>query len=481
MWCYTLLPAILNMSLTAGIVIVVVLFARLPLKKAPKIFSYTLWVVVLFRLLCPVSFSSDFSLLGAFHASTVTNCSIIYIPTDIIHMARPQVDLPLPGVSEFINDTLPLDAEQKVADPLEAPMAIATLLWLGGIAAMLIYSVVSLLLLHRRLIGAVRLRENIYLADHITTPFVIGVIRPKIYLPSTLSAQEQGYIILHEQTHIRRFDHIVKLIAFLALSVHWFNPLVWAAFVFCVKDMEMSCDEAVVAKIGGSIRTEYSASLLSLAAGRKILSGAPLTFGEGDTKSRIKNVLKYKKPAFWAVLVAVIAVIVFCVALMMNPKAEEQTQPLTAAELGRDEHSTIAMMVEGETEKVPATLYIGQGYSIYIPDEGWTKFSEDDTWRADANERVHIQVLGKTMTSLEDARAQIFHDHSSSHFEQYGEDLLIGHSDMLGETVSVKLIAGQKNVYYFIWRTYPDEAAEEFDAQLAAIAGTLEVFTCTLL
>lgn len=284
MWCYTLLPKILNMSLTAGIVIILVLLARILLKKVPKIFSYALWVVVLFRLLCPISFSSEFSLIGALNAPAATNGSVTYIPADIVHTEYPQVTLPFPEINEVINDTLPQGYEQLVADPLEGTLAIATLLWLFGIAAMLIYSSVSLLMLRRKLIGAVRLRDNIYLADHIATPFVIGVIRPKIFLPSALTEQEQSYIILHEQIHIRRLDHVLKMIAFLALSVHWFNPLVWVAFICCAKDMEMSCDEAVVKKMGDGIRTEYSASLLSLTTGRKVLAGAPLAFGEGNVK-----------------------------------------------------------------------------------------------------------------------------------------------------------------------------------------------------
>ncbi len=320
MWCYTLLPKILNMSLTAGIVIILVLLARILLKKVPKIFSYALWVVVLFRLLCPISFSSEFSLIGALNAPAATNGSVTYIPADIVHTEYPQVTLPFPEINEVINDTLPQGYEQLVADPLEGPLAIATLLWLFGIAAMLIYSSVSLLMLRRKLIGAVRLRDNIYLADHIATPFVIGVIRPKIFLPSALTEQEQSYIILHEQIHIRRLDHVLKMIAFLALSVHWFNPLVWVAFICCAKDMEMSCDEAVVKKMGDGIRTEYSASLLSLTTGRKVLAGAPLAFGEGNVRGRIKNVLNYKRPRFWIVIFSVVLVTAVGIGLMANPK-----------------------------------------------------------------------------------------------------------------------------------------------------------------
>lgn len=326
MWCYTLFPKILNMSLTAVIIIALVLLARLPLRKAPKVFSYALWAVVLFRLVCPLSFSSEFSLLGLFNTPTATASnsgiysSITYIPSDIVHTEYPRVDLPLPGVSKAINENLPQGREQIAADPLEFPMSSATILWLCGIVAMLIYSLYSLLRLKRKLVGAVRLRENIYLADRIATPFVIGVIRPKIYLPSTLLEREREYIILHERTHIRRLDHIVKLLSFLALTLHWFNPLVWLAFILSGKDMEMSCDEAVMKKMDGDIRADYSASLLSLATGRKIFAGAPLAFGEGDTKSRIKNVMNYKKPAFWVVIATLVAVLAICVGLAANPR-----------------------------------------------------------------------------------------------------------------------------------------------------------------
>lgn len=330
MWTYTLLPQILNMSLTAGIVIVLVLVARLLLRKAPKIFSYALWAVVLFRLVCPVSFSSEFSLVGLFNppASSASNgiySRINYIPTNIVHTEFPQVNLAVPGVSQAINHILPQGGEQTAADPLAFPLSIATVLWMLGIAAMLIYSAVSLIRLRQKLVGAVCMRDNIYLADHLSTPFVIGVFRPRIYLPSTLPEQEQSYIILHEQTHIRRLDHIVKMIAFLALAVHWFNPLVWVAFVCAVKDMEMSCDERVLKQMGGEIKGAYSTSLLSLATERQLINGSPLAFGEGNIKGRIKNVLNYKKPAFWIVAVTVIAIIAAGFTLLANPTPTDTT------------------------------------------------------------------------------------------------------------------------------------------------------------
>lgn len=325
---YELLPIILNMSLTASAVILFVLVMRLILRKAPRILSYVLWLVVLFRLLCPVSLTADFSLLRVVdppletviqHTSTVS-----YVPRDVVHTPNPKVELPVPGMGEAITETLPQGEEQMVADPLEAPMAIATLVWLAGICALAIYSAVSLIRLHRRLVGAVPLEKRVYLADHIDTPFVLGLIRPNIYLPSALPERERDYILLHERHHIRRLDHVVKLLAFLALCIHWFNPLVWLSFTLLGKDMEMSCDEAVMKKLGEHVRSDYSASLLSLATGRRIIAGAPLAFGEGDTRERVKNVLAWKRPRLWAVLAGAAVCAAVIAACAMNPAADPE-------------------------------------------------------------------------------------------------------------------------------------------------------------
>lgn len=312
---YELLPIVFNMSVTASVAILFVLLARLLLKKAPKIFSYALWAVVLFRLLCPVSITTGFSLLGLLDApvteTTTHTTAVEYIPQDVVHTPVPEVKLPVPGVNQTVNEALPQGDEQTAADPMEAPVALATLVWLAGIGVLAAYSVVSLLRLRQRLVGAVPLRDNIYLVDYIDSPFVMGIFCPKIYLPSSLTEQERVYILLHERHHIRRGDHIIKALAFFALCIHWFNPMVWVAFVLSSKDMEMSCDEAVVQKLGEGIRADYSASLLSLATGRRIIAGTPLAFGEGDTKSRIKNLLNWKraKPAVVFLALALVVLV----------------------------------------------------------------------------------------------------------------------------------------------------------------------------
>ena len=332
---------IINMSVTASIIIVFVLLARLLLKRCPKIFSYVLWAVVLFRLLCPVSITTNFSLLGLFdfrateEAEHVTSLTVVsqeaadtYLPERVNQMFTklPEQQEMMPGeITENVTGTV-TDSNGKEKEPIINitwnPLLTVTVIWLIGMEGILVYSIALLLRMKRNLVGAVHLKDNIFLADYIDSPFVKGLIQPRIYLPSGLSVKEQEYIILHEKHHIRRGDHIIKWLSFLALGIHWFNPLVWVAFVASGKDMEMSCDEAVVKKLGGEICQEYSASLLSLATGRRIIAGTPLAFGEGNTKSRIKNVLKWRKPKVWISALTVVFCLVAVAWCLGNPKAD---------------------------------------------------------------------------------------------------------------------------------------------------------------
>jgi len=312
---------ILNMSMTGSVVILLVMLVRFFLKRSPKIFSYALWSVVLFRLLCPVAFTAPVSVLDMVEPESKeasNNTSIVsYIPANVdtqadFIMVQPQS---LPVNQEEVNEP----EEQLHMTPMHA----AALVWAAGTVGMLLYSVVQYLLLNKKLIGAMLLNRNIYVADHIDTAFVVGLVRPRIYLPSGVPAKERFYILAHEQHHIRRYDHVIKLLAYLALCIHWLNPLVWVAFVLAGKDMEMSCDEAVIRKLGTEIRADYSATLLRLATPKKILSGMPLAFGEGDTKGRILNMTKWKKPKLWVSILCMVLCIVVLVACAVNPVQEE--------------------------------------------------------------------------------------------------------------------------------------------------------------
>ena len=400
MW-YEILPRVLNMSLTAAVIILFVCICRLLLKKAPKIYSYALWSVVLFRLLCPVSLSAPVSLLGLFHTPVAevvvedtediseekevaagTANRVEYIPDRIVHEAYPEITLPVGGsegvVAGTINQALPQGEEQLGAEPLEASISLLTYLWMLGILVMLGSGVESYIVLRNKLTGAQILKENIYLADHIPGPFVMGLIKPQIYLPSDLKEKEYAYIILHEKHHIGRGDHIFKVLGYLALSIHWFNPLVWVAFRLFVKDMEMSCDEAVLRKLGDEVRADYSASLLQFATGQKNVFGTPLAFGEGETKERIHNLSTWKKPKKVISLIAIVLCVMAIMFCFFNPTfvkeslhmdKEEQVDASSEETLKSEKTSTESSQVTilEEQEIMDANHYdwIGQ-----IGDEG---------------------------------------------------------------------------------------------------------------
>ena len=322
---------VLGMSATGSLVILAVLLARLALRKAPKAFSYALWAGALFRLLCPFTLDSAFSLLPSVRMVDAAGRGggtdqVIQIQTGIPALNSQvngfladhpyQEGQPTETGGEPWEDLVPvINQPGPVPDWRTVPAAI----WLAGTAALLGYGALSLLGLRRRLAGSVPLEgeKNVRLAGHIPSPFVLGLVRPVIYLPSDLNEGERDYILLHERTHIRRFDHVTRGLAWLAAAVHWFNPLVWLAFYLAGRDMEMSCDEAVLRKMGREIRADYSASLLRLSQGGKLPAG-PLAFGGSGFQSRIKNILNYKKPAFWVAALALAGVCVIGAALATN-------------------------------------------------------------------------------------------------------------------------------------------------------------------
>ncbi|NLP30647.1 MAG: hypothetical protein GX363_05895 [Clostridiales bacterium] len=306
---------ILNMSIIGGIVILFILVSRLFLKKVPKIFSYILWSVALLRLLVPFSFESMLSLIPI-NPRPISNESLYVAQTNIGGISGQEIT---------ISPNLTTANLAEPVNPMQTFISIGAMLWIAGIFLLLIYSLFTLYRLKGRLASSVHEKDNIYISHEIDMPFVLGLIRPKIYLPVSLSESERDYIVLHEQTHIKRFDHVFRIIGYLALLVHWFNPLVWIAFHVSGKDMEMSCDESVIKAFGDKVKSDYSISLLSLATGRRNIGVTPLAFGEGDTKGRVKNVMNYKKPMFWVIIIALIFVIVLSFGLLANPKNEGLT------------------------------------------------------------------------------------------------------------------------------------------------------------
>ncbi len=339
---------ILDMSLTASIVIAAVLAARYLLRKSPKVISYALWSVVLFRLLCPVSLTAPLSVLEVTRPTvTVTSyrtSAISYLPEIQPDFSDAEVSLPEASPVAFA----PQDTKKTVDIG-----TIAAWVWAAGVFAMAVHCLVSYLRLYRKLVGAVPVQGRVYLADYIATPFVLGILRPKIYIPSDTPERERPYIIAHEEHHIFRLDHIIKLLAYGALCLHWFNPLVWLAFFLAGKDMEMSCDEAVIRKLGPEIRADYAQSLLRLATNRPIIAGIPLAFGEGDTKGRVRNMAKWKKPKIWVVMTSILLCLAVLVSCAVNPgkaDAASPTEPVVPVTIGMRIPLDVIDVAQGERE-----------------------------------------------------------------------------------------------------------------------------------
>lgn len=314
---------IFNMSLTSAYVIAAVVIIRLLIRRLPKKYSYWLWSVAAFRLCCPFSFQSVLSIfnIGIFdmsRAQTESGAQLEYVADNIVYEEIPQVTVGIPYANTIINSNLPAAEPSASVNPMQIIIAAAAVLWVIGMAAMLLYGVLSYIRIRRSMDTAMKLEDNIYQSDKASSPFILGIIKPKIYIPFGLDEDTRRYVLTHEKYHLRRFDHIAKIAAYIILSVHWFNPLCWVAFKLMGTDMEMSCDEKVLAG-EENIRREYSASLLSFATDRRFPSPSPLAFGETGVKSRIKNALNFRKPKLWAGITAGIVCVVAAAVCISNP------------------------------------------------------------------------------------------------------------------------------------------------------------------
>lgn len=340
--------SVLNMSLTASYCILFIILIRFLLRREAKIYSYVLWIFAGFRLLSPITLKSVFSFLQVRSHK---------LPQDI--MALPQINEGNLAINQNLsqaagNQAIILDSIKHVT-LWEKATKLGAVFWIIGIVLLLIYSMISIGKLYRMLHGATFVEKGVYTADNLKTPFVFGIFKPKIYLPECLSAEERSYVLAHERVHIKRFDYIIKEIAYLILCVHWFNPLVWIAFRLMVQDMEMSCDEAVIRELGSEIKKGYSNSLLSMTVGSRIVNGIPLAFGEGSVKSRIKNILKYKKKSVVISLSLIILIGVVGIGLMLNPEdsLEDKQRALAKAYAEafceRDSAAILSLYADRET------------------------------------------------------------------------------------------------------------------------------------
>ena len=309
---------IINMSISASWLILAVLILRLVLKKAPKWVNVLLWGIVAVRLICPFSFESALSLIPS--AET--------FPEKIISGPSFDVQTGITPIDNRINDYLGDRYFEGVTVPTNNGnnvMTILTIVWIIGILLLVAYTVISYWRLHREIDTAVRYKDNIFQSENVSSPFVLGLIKPRIYLPFKLDGQDMEHVVAHEQAHIRRKDHWWKPLGFLLLTIHWFNPLMWLAYVLLCRDIELACDEKVIKRLSNEQRADYTQALVACSVNRRMIAACPLAFGEVGVKDRVKSVMNYKKPAFWVIIIAVIVCVGVAVCFLTNPKQDRYT------------------------------------------------------------------------------------------------------------------------------------------------------------
>ena len=319
---------IINMSISASWLILAVLILRLVLKKAPKWVNVLLWGIVAVRLICPLSFESALSLIPSSET----------IPLDIEMAAKPTIDSGVPAINSVVNPVLSSFAPPQhvltSANPLQIWIPILNIIWLIGVGALLLYTAVSYWRLCRKVDTAVRYKGNIFQSENVSSPFVLSIIKPRIYLPFNMNGQDLEHVVAHEQAHIRRKDHWWKPLGFLLLTIHWFNPLMWLAYVLLCRDIEFACDEKVIKELGNEQRADYTQALVVCSVNRRMIAACPLAFGEVGVKDRVKSVMNYKKPAFWIIILAVIACVIVAVCFLTNPMGfqfDEATHTIVSA------------------------------------------------------------------------------------------------------------------------------------------------------
>lgn len=335
---------ILNMSISACWLILAVLVLRILLKKAPKWTNVLLWGIVAVRLLCPFSIESAMSLVPS--AETISP-EIMMDPEPTIHTGISTINSAVnPVISEVLAPT-----PGASVNPLQIWISVLAGIWAVGIVILLGYTAVSFWLLRRKVATAVLLKENIFQSENVGSPFVLGIVRPKIYLPFQMDEQDLGHVIAHEQAHIRRRDHWWKPFGFLLLTIYWFNPLMWLAYVLLCRDIELACDEKVIRELGSEQRADYSQALLACSVNRRMIAACPLSFGEVGVKERVKSVLNYKKPAFWIIVAAVIVCVVVAVCFLTDPAKQRETMTWARELTANDVRSADLVVLPGASDK----------------------------------------------------------------------------------------------------------------------------------
>ena len=394
---------VVNMSITASFVILFVLITRLLLKKAPKIFSYVLWSVVLFRLVCPFSFESIYSLVPKINVETISDSGVLnhnFISDQTVNQ-----------ITQANTNVVILNNSVSYLDLF---LLVISVFWLIGFLCLLIYNIYSYINIYKQIkVSRKCVYKNVYINDKINTGFVLGVFKPCIYLPDNLNDEQFNYVLMHEQYHIKRKDHLTKLVSLLVLCIHWFNPLVWLSFNLSSQDMEMSCDEAVIKQMGIESKKDYSSLLLNMSLNNNQLKPSLLGFGNSDVKSRVKNILNYKKMSFKILMISIIILVIIGFGLVSN----QRVVPITPS-FSKDEIVNLINQ-EYNGEIFASEDYNDQYYFVAYYNEnlvGYLAFEINEQQR-------YEKITENSVDSLNQFA------HSSLYIDDYVLDIIFGLSD----------------------------------------------------
>ena len=310
---------VVNMSISAGWLVLAVLALRLILKKAPKWVNVLLWGIVAIRLICPFSIESALSLIPSKET----------ISPEIMMDWTPEISTGIESLDQVVNPVISTSFAPNPgtsANPLQILIPVAANLWLLGVLILLAYTAISYLSLRLKLRTAVILRDNIFQCETVSSPFVLGILKPRIYLPYSMDGNNLNHVVAHEQAHIRRKDHWWKPLGFLLLTIHWFNPLMWIAYILLCRDIELACDEKVIAELGNEQRADYTQALVACAVNRHMITACPLAFGEVGVKDRVKSIMNYRKPTLWIIVTALVVCAVVAVCFLTDPAGTSLTK-----------------------------------------------------------------------------------------------------------------------------------------------------------
>lgn len=453
------------------LVILAVLLVRLLLRRLPKKYSYLLWSVVGIRMLFQIQLPARFSLLSLWHYMTqqISGSQLLTAPKQLTNMQKitdPQAGAQnLQPAGQLITGQTVTGAARglsqagaKAGSGWDHLLQICMLIWIAGMIVLLLYGILSYFKCRRMTVQAVHMEGNIWECDHLATPFVLGIVRSRIYIPFHLSAEEKPYILAHETYHIRRGDPIVRLLAFVLLTFYWINPFVWLAYFLMIRDMEMSCDEAVLLQLGTQIKKAYSNSLLTFATGRKQVTFSPLAFGESGTSDRIKNILDFKKPKVWGSLLAILAVILAAVFCLTSQKTEDDTSASQSEQQVTDSSRNAQAAEEAKQETEAARQAAEQAQQDAEPAEDARQMAEqmqqDAEKAAAAAESARQEVEEQVQDRMDSILAELDGDLSRAYawvntaeFKEDANVLIKMAEDPTGQYAAYGFLCGEYGSY----------------------------------